>query len=118
MRKHLHRLQDGTHSGPAKPIIWTGDLNVAYFDYDVYDGATNSRRALSPGFTPGERKRFGVLLEEGLVDTYMSVNKNIQDGAHWTFWSMRFNMKDKNKGWRLDYFLVSPELLSSVKDIQ
>jgi len=59
-----------------------------------------------------------VILEEGLVDTYMTVNKNIENGAQWTFWSMRGNMKPKNKGWRLDYFLVSPELLSSVKDVQ
>eukprot|EP00483_Globobulimina_turgida_P000773 UN00773 len=65
MKKYLNALQ------AKKPVIWTGDLNVAILDFDVYDGETNKKRCKTPGFTPYERENFRNLCAElNLVDSY------------------------------------------------
>jgi len=124
MRKHLHDLQGGSKagtSGSSKPVIWCGDLNVAINSDDVYDGEINKKRCQSAGFTPGERKRFSLLLDEGLVDAYGKISSTAelrQNGQHYTFWTMRGNNKPANKGWRLDYFVVSPEVIPSLLSVE
>ena len=115
MNEHLKNLQN------KKPVIWTGDLNVAILDFDVYDGETNKNRCKTAGFTPYERENFRNMLDEiNLIDSYRhfypSEKKN-----HFTFFtarSFRGNMKDQNKGWRLDYFIVSKQIINIIDDIQ
>jgi len=92
-------------------VIWTGDLNVAYLSYDVYDGMVNKKRPLSPGFTTYEREAFDTLIkQDGFVDVYRRYYPDERD-HHFTFWSYRGGNRAKNRGWRLDYYIVSPELI-------
>jgi len=116
MRLHLNEL------AAQKPVIWTGDLNVAYRSIDVYDGPTNKARAKTPGFTSYERSNFSDLIQtDGWVDVWLSVRggrDSLESPVHTTFWSRRAGMKAKDKGWRLDYFIVSPSVLPHVKSIE
>eukprot|EP00485_Elphidium_margaritaceum_P000235 CAMPEP_0202695830 /NCGR_PEP_ID=MMETSP1385-20130828/9305_1 /ASSEMBLY_ACC=CAM_ASM_000861 /TAXON_ID=933848 /ORGANISM="Elphidium margaritaceum" /LENGTH=369 /DNA_ID=CAMNT_0049351907 /DNA_START=135 /DNA_END=1244 /DNA_ORIENTATION=+ len=112
MKKWLTALQ------LKKPVIWTGDLNVAVLDFDVYDGETNKQRAKSAGFTPYERDNFRKLRDElGLVDAYRHFYPNERE-QHYTFFTARQNLKKQNRGWRLDYFMVSKTLINIVDDVQ
>jgi len=90
-----------------KPIIWTGDLNVAHLDIDIHDPARNHRSA---GFTDEERANFGKVLAAGFIDVYRHLYPD-QRHTGYTYWSWRFNAKSSNRGWRLDYFVISPKLL-------
>ncbi|XP_064404230.1 exodeoxyribonuclease-like isoform X2 [Halichondria panicea] len=95
-----------------KPVILSGDLNVAHKEIDLKNPKTNTKTA---GFTPEERQDFTELLEEGFVDTFRHLYPDLT-GAY-TYWSYRFNARAKNTGWRLDYFVVSERLLPHVTDV-
>ncbi|KAJ0405348.1 hypothetical protein ATCC90586_008161 [Pythium insidiosum] len=94
----------------SKPVVWCGDLNVAHQEIDIHDPKGNRNK--SPGFTDAERDSFGEILASGFVDTYRHLHPEQQQ---YTYWSYRFNARAKNKGWRLDYFVVSQSLLARVR---
>ena len=90
-----------------KPIIITGDLNVAHHEIDLHSPKTNKKSA---GFTPEERESFTKLLNEvNLVDTYRNLYPEKIEYSYWTYLA---NSRSKNKGWRIDYFLISKNKLS------
>jgi len=94
----------------VKPVIYTGDLNVAHNEIDIHSPKTNLRSA---GFTYEERTSFTNLLKETtLVDTYRYLNP---DNREYTFFWAMGGCREKNKGWRIDYNLLSKSLLSKVK---
>ncbi len=87
----------------------TGDLNVAPTELDIYDTKGKDKVA---GFTSQERQSFsGFLQSSGWVDTFRALHP---DKVEFTFWSVRQNLRESNKGWRLDYFIVNPSLMSMV----
>ena len=88
-----------------RPVVVCGDLNVAHQEIDLKNPKTNRGSA---GFSDEERAKFTELLESGFVDTYRFFNPE-QEGAY-TWWSYRFKARDKNIGWRIDYFCVSNRL--------
>ncbi len=92
-----------------KPIILTGDLNVAHEEIDLKNPDSNHNSA---GFTDEERDAFSKLLSLGFVDTFRLLHPN---EAKYSYWSYRFHAREKNAGWRLDYFVVSEELKDKVK---
>ncbi len=92
-----------------KPIILTGDLNVAHKEIDLANPASNKKHA---GFTNEERISFSELLNRGYIDTFRFFNS---DGGHYTYWSYRSNARERNVGWRLDYFIVNHEFIPQVK---
>jgi len=87
-----------------KPVIFCGDLNVAHKEIDLARPKDNVGNA---GFTPEERKEFDRLLRGGFVDTFREFH---EDGGHYTWWSYMSRAREKNIGWRIDYFCISPEL--------
>lgn len=89
----------------SKPVIVCGDLNVAHREIDLKNPRTNRRNA---GFTDEEREKFGLLLESGFTDTFRHFYPD-KEGAY-SWWSYRFKAREKNAGWRIDYFLVSDTL--------
>lgn len=93
-----------------KPVIICGDLNVAHQEIDLKNPKTNRGSA---GFSDEERGKFTELLASGFTDTYRHFNPN-QEGAY-TWWSYRFRAREKNAGWRIDYFLVSNRLQEQVE---
>lgn len=93
-----------------KPVIVTGDLNVAHNEIDLKHPETNH---LSAGFTDEEREAFGKLLDLGFVDTFRSLHP---DKVKYSYWSYRFHARENNAGWRLDYFLVSKDIADKVKE--
>jgi exonuclease III len=96
-----------------KPVILIGDLNVAYHSMDVHDPVSNFNK--TPGFCDGERDGFATLLSDvGLSDVWRERNPTQQQ---FTYWSPRFDCRSKNKGWRLDYALVSRGIASKVVDV-
>ena len=88
-----------------KPVIVCGDLNVAHKEIDLKNPKTNRRNA---GFTDEERDKFSVLLESGFTDTFRHFYPDMKDIYSW--WSYRFKAREKNAGWRIDYFLTSKRL--------
>jgi len=102
----------------SKPVVLTGDLNVAHLQHDVYDGPVNKQRKKTAGFTDVERIAFGKLLLSGFSDAFRHLHPDPKTDA-FTFWTYRGNgMKAKNNGWRLDYFVVSNCLLPLVKGVE
>lgn len=93
-----------------KPVIFCGDLNVAYQEIDLKNPKTNRKNA---GFTDQEREKFTRLLEAGFVDTYRYFYPD-QEGVY-SWWSYRFKAREKNAGWRIDYFCVSEVLKSRLE---
>lgn len=93
-----------------KPVIYTGDLNVAHNEIDIKNPATNRNNA---GFTDLERNKFTRLLSNGFVDTF---RKLYPTTVKYSWWSYRFNARKNNAGWRIDYFLVSSRIMNKVKD--
>lgn len=85
-----------------KPVVFCGDFNVAHKEIDLKNPKTNRRNA---GFTDEEREKFSVLLEAGFIDTYRYFYPE-QEGVY-SWWSYRFRAREKNAGWRIDYFCVS-----------
>lgn len=88
-----------------KPVIVCGDMNVAHKDIDLKNPKTNHR---NPGFTDEERDKFSKLLDSGFTDTYRHFFPDTEGVYSW--WSYRFKARDKNIGWRIDYFLTSSRL--------
>jgi exodeoxyribonuclease III len=95
----------------VKPVVVAGDLNVAYNDMDVHTPKTNRNK--TPGFCDGERDGLAALLAAGFTDVFRARHPTQQQ---FTYWSARFNCRANNKGWRLDYALVSAALAGRVTD--
>lgn len=94
-----------------KPVIFCGDLNVAHREIDLKNPKTNRRNA---GFTDEEREKFTRLTEQGFIDTFRYFYPE-QEGIY-SWWSYRFRAREKNAGWRIDYFCVSQSLEPYLKD--
>ena len=88
-----------------KPVIFCGDLNVAHQEIDLKNPKTNRNNA---GFTDQEREKFSRLLDAGFIDTYRYFYPDAEGVYSW--WSYRFKAREKNAGWRIDYFCVSESL--------
>ncbi len=95
----------------SKPVVVCGDLNVAHREIDLKNPKTNRKNA---GFTDEEREKFQNLMDCGFVDTYRYLYPN-QEGIY-SWWSYRFKAREKNAGWRIDYFLVSDSLKNNIKE--
>ena len=94
-----------------KPVICCGDMNVAHKEIDLKNPKNNR---MNPGFTDEERACFSKLLDHGFTDTFRYFYPE-QEGIY-SWWSYRFRAREKNSGWRIDYFLVSPALREYLKD--
>ena len=94
-----------------KPVVVCGDMNVAHQEIDLRNPKTNVSNA---GFTPQEREKMTVLLSKGFVDTFRLLHPGEPDRYSW--WSYRMSARDRNVGWRIDYFLVSQRIASHVLD--
>lgn len=101
---HLNRLNE------SKPVVYCGDLNVAHNEIDIKNPSSNRRNA---GFTDEERNRFSILLENGYADTFRTL---YPDTVKYSWWSYRFKARERNAGWRIDYFVVSQRFMDRVKD--
>lgn len=97
----------------TKPVIICGDLNVAHQEIDLKNPKTNRKNA---GFSDEERGKMTELLEAGFVDTFRHFNPTLEGAYSW--WSYRFHAREKNAGWRIDYFLVSERLIDKVKRVE
>lgn len=93
-----------------KPVIVCGDLNVAHREIDLKNPKSNRKNA---GFTDEEREKFGILLDSGFTDTFRFFYPDREGIYSW--WSYRFKAREKNAGWRIDYFLVSKRLEAQLK---
>ena len=93
-----------------KPVIVCGDLNVAHQEIDLKNPKTNRR---NPGFTDEERGKFSHWLESGFTDTFRHL---YPEQVTYSWWSYRFKAREKNAGWRIDYFLASADMESRLRD--
>lgn len=93
-----------------KPVVVCGDMNVAHEEIDLKNPKTNRRNA---GFTDEEREAMTRLLDSGFVDTFRRLHP---DEVTYSWWSYRFRAREKNTGWRIDYFLVSESLAPQVAE--
>ena len=100
---YLHRLDQ------HKPVVVCGDMNVAHQEIDLKNPKTNTRNA---GFTDEERAKMTQLLGSGFVDTFRYLHP---EEIQYSWWSYRFKAREKNVGWRIDYFLVSERLASRLQ---
>ena len=98
-KSFLKRLEE------KKPVVVCGDMNVAHQEIDLKNPKTNRRNA---GFTDEERAKMTDLLNSGFTDTFRFFNPDLKDAYSW--WSYRFRAREKNTGWRIDYFLTSKSL--------
>jgi len=103
-RAYLKKLEE------SKPVVLCGDLNVAHKEIDLKNPKTNTRNA---GFTIEERNKMSELLNSGFIDTYRYF---YPDKIEYSWWSYRFKSREKNAGWRIDYFIVSDSLKDRIKD--
>ncbi len=103
-RNYIQRLNE------KKPVIYCGDLNVAHEEIDLKNPATNHKNA---GFTDEERAKMSRLLDAGYLDTFRLLHPDAIDEYSW--WSYRMKARDRNVGWRIDYFIVSEALRDRVK---
>ena len=101
-RAYLLRLDQ------AKPVILCGDLNVAHAEIDIKNPKTNRRNA---GFTDEERAKMTALLEAGFADSFRLIHP---DTVKYSWWSYRFRAREKNAGWRIDYFIVSRRIADRI----
>ncbi|MDR2166852.1 MAG: exodeoxyribonuclease III [Clostridiales bacterium] len=92
-----------------KPVILCGDLNVAHKEIDLKNPKSNRKSA---GFTDEEREKFTILLESGFVDTFRHLYPDLE-GAY-TWWSMISRARERNAGWRIDYFVISSRLTDKI----
>lgn len=102
---YLLKLQE------KKPVVCCGDLNVAHQDIDLKNPKSNRK---NPGFTDEERERFTRVLQSGFIDTFRYFYPDQENIYSW--WSYRFKAREKNAGWRIDYFIASPQLESRLED--
>ena len=105
MRKYLKKLDK------KKPVIYCGDLNVAHKEIDLKNPKTNRRNA---GFTDEERSKMTSLLEEGFTDTFRYLYPDKENCYSW--WSYMGKAREKNVGWRIDYFITSNTVKSKIKE--
>jgi len=101
---HLKKLEK------KKPVIFCGDLNVAHTEIDLANPKANVG---NHGFTPEERGGFGNFIKAGFVDAFRVFN---QDGGHYTWWSLMSNARERNVGWRIDYFCLSAALRPKLRE--
>ena len=94
----------------VKPVVLCGDLNVAHEEIDIKNPKTNRHNA---GFTDEEREQFSALLSKGFTDTFRAL---YPEQVTYSWWSYRFQARQKNAGWRIDYFVVSNRLMDHVAD--
>lgn len=104
-RRYLQGLDN------RKPVVVCGDMNVAHNEIDLKNPKTNRQNA---GFTDEERNQMTALLEAGFADTFRHLHPT-QEGIY-SWWSYRFHAREKNTGWRIDYFLTSTRLLPRVRE--
>lgn len=104
-RVYLKKLEE------SKPVVVCGDMNVAHKEIDLKNPKTNRKNA---GFTDEEREKFTALLENGFVDTFRYFYPDMENIYSW--WSYRFRAREKNAGWRIDYFLTSQVLADKLID--
>lgn len=104
-RKYLLKLNE------TKPVIMCGDLNVAHEEIDLKNPKTNRRNA---GFTDEERGKMTELLNSGFTDTFRYLYPD-KEGAY-SWWSYMFKAREKNAGWRIDYFIVSNSIQDKIKE--
>jgi exodeoxyribonuclease-3 len=104
LRSHLLKL------GKEKPVILCGDLNVAHREIDLKNPAANRKNA---GFSDEEREKFTRLLQEGHTDTFRYLYPDLAGAYSW--WSYRFKARERNAGWRIDYFVVSDNIKEKIK---
>ena len=104
LRKHLKSLDK------KKPVIYTGDLNVAHNEIDLKNPDDNH---FSAGFSDQEREKFTELLNSGFIDTFRYLYK---DSIKYSWWSYRARARERGVGWRIDYFVVSNRFIDKVKD--
>ena len=97
----------------GKPIIFCGDINTAHKEIDLARPKENETRT---GFLPEERVWIDKVVKKGYVDIFRHLNPD-RSGAY-TYWDMKTFARDRNVGWRIDYFFISPELLSKVKKVE
>lgn len=105
VRKYLKKLDE------KKPVIYCGDLNVAHKEIDLKNPKTNRRNA---GFTDEERSKMTELLESGFTDTFRYLYPEKENCYSW--WSYMGKAREKNIGWRIDYFIVSNKIQTKIKD--
>lgn len=102
--KHVQKLRR------SKPVIFCGDLNVAHKEIDLANPKTNRRNA---GFTDEERIGFDKYIEAGFIDTFREFESG---GGHYTWWSYWASARERNIGWRIDYFCITPDLRPWLKE--
>jgi len=101
---YLHKLDE------RKPVIVCGDMNVAHQEIDLKNPKTNHKNA---GFTDEEREKMTQLLSNGFIDTFRTL---YPEQVTYSWWSYRFRAREKNTGWRIDYFLISERLKDHLED--
>lgn len=101
---YLHKLDE------KKPVIVCGDMNVAHQEIDLKNPKTNRKNA---GFTDEEREKMTQLLSNGFIDTFRTL---YPEQVTYSWWSYRFRAREKNTGWRIDYFLISERLKDHLED--
>lgn len=101
---YLHRLDR------KKPVVVCGDMNVAHEEIDIKNPKTNRRNA---GFTDEEREKMTQLLDNGFIDTFRTL---YPEQVTYSWWSYRFRARERNTGWRIDYFLISERLRDRLED--
>lgn len=94
-----------------KPVIICGDLNVAHEEIDLKNPKTNRMNA---GFTDQEREKMSIFLSNGFIDTFRAL---YPDTVKYSWWSYRFKAREKNAGWRIDYFLISERLKERMENV-
>ena len=104
LKKHLKALDE------KKPVIYTGDLNVAHNEIDLKNPDDNH---FSAGFSDEERGKFNELLEAGFADSFREL---YPEKVKYSWWSYRTRARERDAGWRIDYFVVSRRLMKDVKD--
>lgn len=103
-------VPEGAKASSPKPVVMCGDFNVAHQEIDLKNPGPNRGNA---GFSDEERGKFTELLEAGFTDTFRHTHPDLAGAYSW--WSYRFNARANNAGWRIDYFLVSDELVPRVR---
>jgi len=105
LREYLKELDE------IKPVIYCGDLNVAHQEIDIKNAKSNVGNS---GFTNEEREKMTILLNSGFVDTFRYKYPDKEDSYTW--WSYMANVREKNIGWRIDYFIVSDRIKENIED--
>lgn len=106
LRAHLLKLNE------TKPVIYTGDLNVAHEEIDIKNPQSNHKNA---GFSDEERAKMTELLGAGFTDTFRYMHPS---DVKYSWWSYRFKARERNAGWRIDYFLVSDRIQEQVRSAE